>query len=373
MPKPRIRDLETAQYLLDLRREEYRLAVEGLTDQLHNGTLSLAEWRAAVRQELKDLNTQALIYGKAGEYESLTQADFGGLGADLKAQYYRLDELAMQIQSGVGGSISVDWINYRASTYGDLADKSFWRGVGGGFPDIPPRIRNTELGAKLLQVRQQTFNDAVLDLNGRLRSGQLSLEAWRVAMRQEIKDLHTSALIIARGGEYKLISRRDWSRLGGRLRQQYRYLDRYAAHIQASAKAAASGEANFLSGAYLDWRSKLYGGAAKGTYWGAVVYGLLPQVPGDGQTQCKTNCQCRLRIEDGDEPNTLFVYWELGPAEHCPDCLQLAAEWNPYVLELPPAAVAAAAMVNLVLSAYVTLVLSHWEPNGIVAAYEAGV
>lgn len=365
MPKPRIRDVQTAQRLLDLRRDEYRTAVEELTEQLHAGKLSLGDWRAGVRQEIKDLNTQALIYGRAGEWETLTKADFGGLGADLKAQYHRLDELALHVQSSAGGTITTGDINLRLSTYGDLADRSFWRGVGAGFPDVPPRIRNVELGAKLLQVRRLSFNDAVIGLNGQLRSGSISLGQWRAAMRQQIKDLHTSALIIARGGEYDLISKADWGRLGGRLKRQYAYLDGYAAHVQGSAEGALVGEGTFLSEAYMNWRGQLYGGAANGTYWQSVVYGQLPQVPGDGKTQCRTNCQCRLRIEDGDQPGLLLVYWELGEAEHCPDCVRLASEWNPYELEMPLAAVAAAMGQDLALGAYVARLLSGLEHKGI--------
>lgn len=64
----------------------------------------------------------------------------------------------------------------------------------------------------------------------------------------------------------------------------------------------------------------------------------LPQVPGDGQTACKTNCQCHLRYEplynaDGAVV-AVNVYWELGVAEHCDDCVRLAARWNPLRVEV---------------------------------------
>jgi len=361
VPKPRIRDLETAQRLLATRREQYERAVEELSDQLAAGRISLATWRDGVRQEMKDLHTAALIFGRGGEWETLGQADFGGLGADLRGQYRRLDELAGQVQSSVGGRITPDWISLRAANYGGNADSSFWRGVGAGFPDVPPRIRSLELGARLLAKRQEAFDKVVRGLGAQLRAGEISLEQWRAAMRREIKDLHTAALVISRGGEYGAISQADWGRLGGRLRQQYRYLDRYADRVQDSANAALTGERNFMSEEYMSWRSGLYGGAATGTYWQSVVYGMLPQVPGDGKTQCRTNCGCTLRIEDAG-PTTVHVFWELGPTEHCPDCLLLADEWQPYVLELPTTAAQEAATTGLTLAGFVFELVADWLP-----------
>ena len=210
-----------------------------------------------------------------------------------------------------------------------------------------PRIRDTKVGLKLLEARRSAFDRAAEALAHKLRSGEISVEGWRTAMRQEIKDLHVTSLVISRGGEWKTISFSEWGRLGGNLRVQYRYLDRYAEQIQTRAEAAAMGQGKFYSEKYLAWRSKLYGGNAKASYWRGVVYGLLPQVPGDGQTRCGTNCKCELRIENGDKLNTLLVYWDLTPAEHCEDCVRLNQEWNPYVLELPPEVVEAAIVLGI--------------------------
>ena len=237
-----------------------------------------------------------------------------------------------------------------------------------------PRIRDTETGLKLLEIRRKAFDEAVERLAGQWGRGEISLVQWRSAMQREIRDLHRTALLVARGGEWESITFAEWGRLGGNLRIQYRYLNNYAQAIKDRSEAALLGVGEPFSEQYLAWRSKLYGGNANASYWRGVVYGLLPQVPGDGQTQCKTNCQCRLRIEDGDEPGVLFVYWELGPVEHCPDCVVLAAEWNPYVLELPPEATAAAVSRGLSLGTYVARLLSGWEHNGIgaVVVYDGG-
>lgn len=199
----------------------------------------------------------------------------------------------------------------------------------------PPRIRDTETGLRLLGMRRRAFDEAVERLAGRLGRDEISLVDWRTAMQREIRDLHRTALLISRGGEWGSITFAEWGRLGGHLRKQYRYLNDYAEAIRARLDAALVGEGKPPSEKYLAWRSKLYGGNANAAYWRGMTYGLLKQVPGDGQTQCKTNCGCSLRIEEGDEPDRLHVYWELGETEHCPDCVRLSAEWNPYVLKLP--------------------------------------
>lgn len=58
----------------------------------------------------------------------------------------------------------------------------------------------------------------------------------------------------------------------------------------------------------------------------------LKQRPRDGQTVCKKRCHCRLRFVELDEE--WHVFWELQDtsSEHCPDCKQLAADWNPLVI-----------------------------------------
>lgn len=45
---------------------------------------------------------------------------------------------------------------------------------------------------------------------------------------------------------------------------------------------------------------------------------------------CLTNCRCRLRIKWLDEEELdADVYWELGAAEHCDDCVKLSKQWRP--------------------------------------------
>lgn len=198
-----------------------------------------------------------------------------------------------------------------------------------------PRIRDIATRRAFLDSYLEHFNEQVVGLARRLHAGQMTIDAWQVAMRGEILQLHRSALIIARGGEWGAITQSEWGRLGGHIRWQYDYLYKYAQQIQQGAMAELAGVGKFPSEKYLAWRSKLYGGNARASFYRGLAMGLLPQVPGDGQTQCLTNCRCELRFEEGDQPGLLLVYWELRPAEHCDDCVALSQEWSPYELWLP--------------------------------------
>jgi len=199
----------------------------------------------------------------------------------------------------------------------------------------PPRVRDLATRRAMLDTYVEHFNTRAVGLAQQLRSGQIGVEAWQLAMREEVKQLHRGALILAHGGEAGAVSFTEWGRLGGNLRSQYQYLYNYAKQFQQSLMNETAGIGKAYSEKYLEWRSQLYGGAARGAFYNGLAMGLLPQVPGDGQTACRTNCKCVLEFEEGETEGLLLVFWRLTPAEHCDDCVALSQEWNPYELQLP--------------------------------------
>jgi len=211
-----------------------------------------------------------------------------------------------------------------------------------------PRVRDPKTAYKLVQARRRAFNRDVAALAKRLHVGDLTITQWHQEMRQNIKDLHVSSLVISRGGEWDTITQAEWGRVGRYLRDQYGYLNTFAEQLRAKAELAAMNLDTFQNEKYIAARSALYGGNANATFWRGVTYGLLPQVPGDGQTICRTNCGCHLEVEAGDTPDTLHVFWRINVAlENCEDCVRLAAEWNPYVVALPAELMTAGASLGL--------------------------
>jgi len=203
-------------------------------------------------------------------------------------------------------------------------------------PGAPyPPLRDPKSQLKALEMYQRGFERRTDELARRVRRGDLTAAEWELAMRDEIRDLHVAAAVIAKGGDRRALTWSDWGRVGAECKKQYRYLHGFAQTLERSAMNALTGMGDLLSQAYMSWRSNLYAGAGKASYYQGKALGMLPQVPGDGQTACRTNCACYLQFEEGDYPWIVNVFWRLTPAEHCEDCIALAASWNPYVLELP--------------------------------------
>lgn len=70
-----------------------------LTVRLQEGTMTLAEWQAAMMDELKPLLVGAAAMGRGG-WAQMTQADFGWTGYVLRQQYVFLRNFAHDIATG---------------------------------------------------------------------------------------------------------------------------------------------------------------------------------------------------------------------------------------------------------------------------------
>lgn len=169
-------------------------------------------------------------------------------------------------------------------------------------------------------------------LTRELVDGRITLSAWQEQMKAELRRGNHEQFVVGKGGIRQNINRREYLQLGPELRRQYRYLDRFAADIQARAEAGRPIT-------FAIERAKLYARSTQASMWRAAIPVKLPQVPRDGQTRCLTNCKCRLDYDylRGDEGQivAVLVYWKLRPAEHCEDCLALSRSWNPRRFDVP--------------------------------------
>ena len=170
--------------------------------------------------------------------------------------------------------------------------------------------------------------DVVTALGSQVATGGLRVENWHALMRQAVKNQYVNQYMLGRGGIGQM-TQRDWGIVGRQLRDQYHYLDRFAAEI-------ATGE---LSEAQINARARMYINAAHEAYERAKceAYGMppLPAYPADGQTQCLSNCRCEWVVDELRIMGVLIGWdamWKLNPAEHCPDCLANAALWDPLLV-----------------------------------------
>lgn len=174
---------------------------------------------------------------------------------------------------------------------------------------------------KLLNLRVNIFYDKSDKLAEQVFTGDLTIGAWEEAMRAELRQLHSSAAAIAKGGWDNMTSA-DWGRLGTPLREQYKYLHGFATTIAE--------QADTISLKAIQARSRMYGRATGNTaaliQAGAVIESLLPWIPGDGSTNCLVNCRCRwdlkvIKVDKKSGDKTVKAVWRLSPAEHCETCI----------------------------------------------------
>lgn len=161
-------------------------------------------------------------------------------------------------------------------------------------------------------------------------AGRMSPAAFRAALRQEVKDVHISAAVASRGGDWSAMTAEDWGRVGGRIGRQYGYADQFVRDI-----AAGLGTDDALSAARIRQRAGLYADAASHSFEAQEVANVgvdptaLPAHPGDGSTDCRTRCRCTwtLRIISAGRGD-FNARWTLGAAEHCRTCLARGRAWR---------------------------------------------
>jgi hypothetical protein len=158
-----------------------------------------------------------------------------------------------------------------------------------------------------------------------LASGSMTLPTWVKNMRSRLKTDYTALYALGVGG-FENLTPENKKTLNKLLREQYKYLNDFAAEI-------ATGN---LSPAAIANRSTLYFESgrqafAAGRAWAWNI--SLPAHPGDGGTQCRTNCKCRWRIKRVRK--NVEARWELSAAENCPDCIAHSQEWNPVIFTAP--------------------------------------
>lgn len=184
-----------------------------------------------------------------------------------------------------------------------------------------------EVDAVLLIALRDSLAEALRDdaaeLAQKLAAGDLTVQEWVLAMRNLLEQAYLEQYALGKGGTNNLFAA-DLATLGLMLDAQYRYLQNFAEKVAAgelSAEQTAARAQLYMSSSTQAFERG--NGAARGLP-------VLPQYPGDGRTQCRTNCKCNWRIVEYEDRWECF--WELNPAEHCKDCVENSRRWKPLVL-----------------------------------------
>lgn len=161
------------------------------------------------------------------------------------------------------------------------------------------------------------------ELAEQLRTRKISVRAWEISMRGEIKAVHLYSAAAARGG-WAQLTQADYGRVGQRVRFQYERLNRFAGELRRRKNPLP------LDGRFLR-RVQLYAQAGRGTFYvvdgleaaargldeernirhasdscagciaatrrGWVPQGTLPLV---GTRDCLTACKCLIRRRNSE-------------------------------------------------------------------------
>lgn len=80
-------------------------------------------------------------------------------------------------------------------------------------------------------------------------------------------------------------------------------------------------------------RSRMYISSSRQAYERGKTFPLeLPAYPGDGTSECLTNCRCAWELQSSTG-GKILAFWRLNEAEHCKTCVTRAGQWSPYILE----------------------------------------
>lgn len=160
-----------------------------------------------------------------------------------------------------------------------------YRGPGGRF--VSRRAVRDALD-KTLEKTGKRMNQLADDL----RNGRVSLDTWLTEMRGAVKSVHLYSTAAAKGG-WDQLTKRDFGRVGRLLRDQYVYLDRFAAEIEAGEIA--------LDGRFTR-RVRMYMQSGRRTYYDALDR-MVDELDGGPFDQERS---------------------VLHPADHCDDCIDQA-------------------------------------------------
>lgn len=155
-------------------------------------------------------------------------------------------------------------------------------------------------------LRTASFRARALALE--LRAGTITLDAWELAMRELVKDVHLYSAAAVRGG-WDRMTQGDYGRVGQLVRTQFRYLDGFAQDI-------ADGRQRLGAPGFLR-RGMMYGEAGRATHEAFV--------------------QSDARKWARELGGRLEARNVLGDAQHCDQCAGLTRRgWMPDADMVPP-------------------------------------
>ncbi len=169
-----------------------------------------------------------------------------------------------------------------------------------------------------MRIHQEAARAMLTTLTEQLYAGQISIEQWEIAVASLLKDMHLAQAAHGAGGKDNL-DPATVKQVSDTLNKEFTFLQDFALAIVAGLSLAMA-----LS------RIMLYANATQQSFWWAFAHSqgkgakinwtlgiaehcpdcvrlaanspytplTLPTVPGAGHTECKSNCKCGLEFAD---------------------------------------------------------------------------
>lgn len=196
---------------------------------------------------------------------------------------------------------------------------------------MPPNFKNFEDQKSYSRAVRRVYAQRMENLTQRMIDEEIDMITWQIEMKDLLRESYKLQFIAGKGGDASQIFIGDYGAMGQPLSKQYEYLNAFARAVREAADAGKDVQ-------FAVKRAGMYGLSSQQVFWKAAIPAELSQVPGDGKTQCKTHCQCTLKFEyvenDQGKRTEVHIWWELGSADHCEDCISLSKKWSPLKIKL---------------------------------------
>lgn len=148
-----------------------------------------------------------------------------------------------------------------------------------------------------------------------LQADPTQADAWYDEVARQLRRYTTAAYLSGAGGT---TPPRDL--IDGIIKAQLDYLAAFRDEIAA----AEEWKPGWSS------RAQMYAESIKAPWWSGKTRGYpLPAMPGDGTTQCLTNCGCAWEIEELAGDGNADAYWRRAKDDSCQTCVEREQQWSP--------------------------------------------
>ena len=117
-------------------------------------------------------------------------------------------------------------------------------------------LSNTDVIGIVNDIVDKTTDNPVTTINTMLADGRLNVANWKTGFARQIKNAYIQQAELAAGGRAGMTPQM-WGSVGGSVREQYRYLDKFAKQI----------EGKQLSPVQIEARTKMYINSSRESYW----------------------------------------------------------------------------------------------------------